>query len=208
MSDFENRGYDLDNFDDKKLSGRHFKGENEEFTELLPSDDALSDENDTVSDYGDDFYSTSDTFEPNDEQEDDYPAPVIKKEQYSSRSDKPDSSKKKNLAIIILSVTLALVIFVFALVVFLNSDKNDNKKETTSSTVASETQEETQEETQPSTEEETQAVTEETQAMTDAPTEAPTEAVTEEVTQEPTQAPTEEETYDDPTQSEDGVFYL
>ncbi len=210
MSDLENKGYDLDNFDDKKLSGRHFKGESEDFSEILPdnTENSFETENSSTSDYGDDFYSTSDTFEPSEEEENTY-VPVTKKEQFGSVSKASDSPKKKNIAIIILSIALALTVFIFALIAFIDkgNDKNDDKKETTASTVASETVDKTEtpteKETQAQTEEEPEETEAQTQAQTEAPTEAPTQAPTEEPTQPATQAPTEA-----PSEQEDGVFYL
>lgn len=194
MSDNNFRDYDLDNFDDKMSSGKHFRGEGDALSGDYDLDTFKSDENNTVSDeakasqpdYGDDFYAGTDSFEPSEEE--DF-QPVITRKSYSRTVVLPDKNKKKNIAIIVLSITLALVVFVFSLILFLNSsDKKDNKKPTVASTVATETVTKTE-----PTEEKTEAPTEK---QTEAPTQAPTQAY-----EEPTDAPVEEPTeyYEEPT---------
>ena len=185
MSDNNFKDYNLDNFSDEP-QGKHFKSDpvasdNSDDNFDYDLDNFKSEpvvnkinkqEKPKQPDYGDDFYSDSNSFEPNDE---DF-QPVITRKSYSRTANIPDKNKNKNIAIVVLCITLALVIFIFSLIFFMGSKTDDKKtKETKAPTVATKTIEETQATQKP--------------IETDAPTEAPTQA--------PTEAPTE--SYEEPT---------
>ena len=195
MSDNNFKDYNLDNFSDEP-QGKHFRPDPDAFNNTNSNfnydlDNFKSEpvvnkinkqEKPKQPDYGDDFYSDSNSFEPNDD--DDF-QPVITRKSYSRTANIPDKNKNKNIAIIVLSITLALVIFIFSLIFFMGS-KTDNikTKPTRATVVASETVKSTQPTQKP--------------AETDAPTQAPTDA--------PTEAPTEfyeEPTYEEPEYIED-----
>ncbi len=150
------------------------------------------------SDYGDDFYTSSESFEAQDETQ--VFDPIREQEVYKNpKQDNEDSQlKQKNIIIIALSISLALVIFIFSLIFFLGSDDKSetDKKRPTTQTTASET-------VQPT--EETEVPTDEpTDPMTEAPTEAqpPTDPATEAMTEPPTAPPTEPPTQQVETEGE------
>ena len=150
-----NKGYDLENFDDSKRTGRHYKAEpdygdsfndsfsfeepvdNTEYTEDNGYDSEYFDDDvtdDAPLDYGDSF-DNADASVPDKTRVFD---PISPDYGYSKpQEDTADADKKKNIAIIALVIALAVVIFVFALILFLGSDKDDDKtKETTAPTAA------------------------------------------------------------------------
>ena len=204
----DNKDYNFDNFDDTKIYGRHFKEEepqkrvfSDEFDidETRPFDINMYNEADeSTDDYGDDFYSDGSNFE-NEEDDEDITAvkpAAAKYEDRAPRSKKSNKTdKKKNAAIIALSITLAVVIFVFSLIFFLSNSNEGDKKETRKPTVSAsetvvvtETQEQTQEETDPVTQAPTQELTQaQTEPQTQAETEAPViEPETEYIPEDPT----------------------
>lgn len=216
MSD---KNYNLENFEETKVYGRHFKEEN---------DDNLSQKNDfdfeekTIImpdikkappvrpvapitknlDYGDEYYNQDDEFV----EQVINPYPMYKEQPQRrpvpQQNYKDEQIKRKNNTIVILTVALVLVIFISLLFLLITSlaknsnNKNDNNTQTPTTAVTIPTVEKTElpteEETEEPTEEETEAPTEEeTEAPTDTPTDAPTEEDTETPTDVPAETPVE-----------------
>jgi len=181
------KNYNFENFESNETQsyGKHYKAdpdmsfldENDTFDvdQNVTTPKTPIDNEDTTPDYGDDFDQN---------EEDDGFVPYVENAYPKYDDDKKEKAprdkelKKKNTAIIVLSVILALVVLGFSLFFIISStSKDDGDTKATKPTLS--TSQNATKPTQIPTQAATQAPTEpETQAPTDPPTEPETEAPT------------------------------
>ena len=91
----ENKDYNFDNFDDTKAYGKHFKAQPQDEDNFDVEQNRTADvanEPAQANDYGDDFYSDKDSFEPDDDESTKVFDPVYTESTKKSKNDQRQRS--------------------------------------------------------------------------------------------------------------------